>query len=334
MSGEAWSSEESQSGNELPHSKAKAATSRRTPKEGDVMRLQGMIGACVAAVLAIACASHAAEEQEPFTLVVMDPLAAPLACDCVQGYAQRDYTKLGEFLKPYVGEVRVVFAQSLEKSLDGKPIGRADVIIGKDSVIRYDAKKTKREVAPVAALTGKDGKTTQTGLFVVLNADPAEKVADLKGYRIFFGPEDCDEKSAAPLKLLKSAGVPTPEKIETCPACSEAATKVLELGPEVRSAAVISSYAEPLLEGCGTIKKGDLRVIGETPELPFVTAFVDSTLPAEARKKIVDGLMEVQYDINMLGALESKQGFVPYAATTPTLKPTAELSKKKAAVTP
>jgi len=39
------------------------------------------------------------------------------------------------------------------------------------------------------------------------------------------------------------------------------------------AATVISSYAQPLLEGCGTIKKGDLRVIGETDPMPFVVAF-------------------------------------------------------------
>ena len=33
------------------------------------------------------------------TLVVTDPLALPLACSCVQGYAQRKYEKLAHFLQ-------------------------------------------------------------------------------------------------------------------------------------------------------------------------------------------------------------------------------------------
>ena len=31
-------------------------------------------------------------------VVVMDPLAAQLACPCVKGYAQRDYDQLGTYL--------------------------------------------------------------------------------------------------------------------------------------------------------------------------------------------------------------------------------------------
>ena len=30
-------------------------------------------------------------EEKAFTLIVMDPLAAPLSCPCVEGYAQRKY---------------------------------------------------------------------------------------------------------------------------------------------------------------------------------------------------------------------------------------------------
>ena len=32
-------------------------------------------------------------------MVVMDPLALPLSCPCVKGYAQRNYDKLGEKLE-------------------------------------------------------------------------------------------------------------------------------------------------------------------------------------------------------------------------------------------
>src|SRR5262245_46785642 len=34
-----------------------------------------------------------------FVLVVMDPLALPLSCPCVKGYAQRDYDKLGKHIE-------------------------------------------------------------------------------------------------------------------------------------------------------------------------------------------------------------------------------------------
>src|SRR5207248_4045914 len=50
------------------------------------------------------------------------------------------------------------------------------------------------DLTPLAALSGKDGKTTQTGLVVVPAADPALLVSDLKGYRILFGPSDRSEE--------------------------------------------------------------------------------------------------------------------------------------------
>jgi len=267
--------------------------------------------ACALTFLACGVHATAAEELEGLTIVVMDPLSSELACDCVEGYAQRNYDKLGEYLQKFVDRpISVVYVQALGKALEEG--GRADLIIGKHSVIVSDAAKAEVEITPVAQLSGKDGSTTQTGLIVVLKDDPAKTVADLKGYRVLFGPADCDEKSAAPMKLLQANGVAIPDDPETCPACSDAAAKLLELGPTVRAAGVISSYAQPLLEGCGTVKKGDLRVIGESEKVPFVTAFFNKELPDATRERLLSGLMEVQYDIQMLIALESKVGFVLY----------------------
>lgn len=282
--------------------------------ETSQLRLRAMLAA--AALLSSATITNtarAAGDREPFTLVVMDPLAAPLACDCVEGYAQRKYEVLGEFLgKQLDREVRVVFGQSLVTALEREAKGRADLVIGKHSVVLFDAKQLKRKLKPIAALTGADGETTQTGLFVVRKDSPAQSVTDLAGYRIFFGPENCDEKSAAPIRLMKRAGVAAPKKIETVPACSDGAAKLMELGADVRAAAVISSYAKPLLEGCGTVKKGDLRIVGETKPLPFVTAFVDATLPAETQQRVAAALDEVQYEIGLLTALETRDGFVAW----------------------
>ena len=50
----------------------------------------------------------------PFTLVVMDPLAKPLSCPCVKGYAQRDYEKLSQKLQTLLDRpVKIVFNESL-----------------------------------------------------------------------------------------------------------------------------------------------------------------------------------------------------------------------------
>jgi outer membrane protein assembly factor BamB/ABC-type phosphate/phosphonate transport system substrate-binding protein len=256
---------------------------------------------------------EAGSKAEPLSLVVMDPLAAPLSCPCVAGYAQRKYEVLAEYLEKAVGRpVVLTFSESLTKALQKEGCTTAHVIIGKDSVVRADAKTNDFKVTPLAQLSGKDGKTTQTGLVVVPSADPAQSIADLKGYRIIFGPGDCSEKSSAARKLLEAAGVelPAPDKAEVSAACSDGALKIIEWGPDVRGAAVISSYAAPLLEGCGTIKKGDLRVVAETAPVPFITAFATDRVTKAERRAIRKLLYESGDDRDLLTALESMIGFV------------------------
>jgi len=240
----------------------------------------------------------------------MDPLAAPLSCPCVKGYAQRDYDKLAAHLETKLGRpVKIVYSESLVTALKSKTDGKADLIIGKHSVVLFDAAKAGLQVKQVGSLTGKDGATTQTGLIVVPTADKAKSVADLAGYRIIFGPKECDEKHAAALALLKSHKVGAPQEIETRSACDEGATLILELGKDQHGAAVISSYAKPLLEGCGTVKKGDLRVIGETAPVPFVAAFVSAQLDAKLQKAIQAELLALKNEPLLCLALETKAGF-------------------------
>ncbi len=244
-------------------------------------------------------------------MAVMDPLAAPLACECVKGFAQRDYGRLAGFLETYLGRpIEVVYAESLETAIRLAPQGRLDVIIGKQSVVRFDATRCRLAVQPVAMLTDKEGRTTLRGLFIVARDDPAAKLADLAGYRILFGPEDCAEKHAAALVALRAAGVPLPEQIETRPSCTNAALDVLENEGPARTAAVISDYARVLLEGCGTVKPGELRVVGQTPPVPFVTVFVVKELDRALCRRLAEGLQAVARDAELLTALESKSGFV------------------------
>jgi ABC-type phosphate/phosphonate transport system substrate-binding protein len=265
---------------------------------------------CLSGVSSVRAADPAGP---PLSLVVMDPLSKPLACDCVQGYAQRKYEKLGEFLTAKLHRpVQVYWSASLETAVAEQTSGQADIVIGKHSVVLFDAKQLEREFAPVASLTGADGSTTQTGLFVVRAADGAQKVEDLAGYRIFSGPEDCDEKSLAPMQLLKDHSVALPATIETYPACSNAATALVELEAGIKGAAIISSYAGPLLEGCGTIKKGDLRVVGTSDPVPFITAFVRADLPDAERQAVTQALLDVATDAELLIALETADGFVEY----------------------
>jgi ABC-type phosphate/phosphonate transport system substrate-binding protein/outer membrane protein assembly factor BamB len=262
----------------------------------------------------------------------MDPLALPLSCPCVEGYAQRDYDKLGAYLSERLGRpVHVTFAESFEKALAKKDCDGIDIAIGKDSVIRHDAKQKKMKVSPIAQLTGKNGLTTQTGLIVVRSADSAEQVEDLDGYRILYGTVECDEKFAAPRTLLSDAGIETvaAEAAETTVSCSDGACKIIEWGDAEKAAAVISSYAAPLLEGCGTIKKGDLRVVGETDPLPFVTAFVTDGVDKQLRTEIRDALLDVRNSKDLLTALETLNGFVAIDDTYRTLRKSLKLIEQQ-----
>jgi outer membrane protein assembly factor BamB/ABC-type phosphate/phosphonate transport system substrate-binding protein len=274
------------------------------------------VGLSVSLCFAILAAASGAEPpvKRPLTVVVLDPLAAPLACPCVQGYAQRKYEKLGEYLeKRLERRVQVVFAEALSRAIRGEAKGRADLIIGKQSLVKADAAELRLPIRPLAMLTGQDGSTTLTGLFVVPALDPAQRVADLKGYRILFGKTDADEKHSAALAALRAAGVEVPKEPETREGCSDAAAEILEKKERPRErpeAAVISSYAIALLEGCGTIDKGALRVIGKTEPVPFVTAFASAMVAPDDEKQITSALLAVRDDPKLLAALETKAGFV------------------------
>jgi ABC-type phosphate/phosphonate transport system substrate-binding protein len=270
-----------------------------------------------------------AEDTKPadeLVIVVMDPLAKPLSCPCVAGYAQRDYEVLGAAMKKALGrEVRVVFNESLVAAQKKDEIQRVDLVIGKQSVILHDAKASNLSVKKIAMLTGKDGMTTQRGLVVVATDDPAKKIGDLKGYSIYFGPKECDEKHAAAMKLMKKDGVEIPAKFDTAVACDEGAIRILEMAEKgERGCAVISSYAKPLLEGCGQVPKGAIRVVGETEEVPFIAAYINSSLDESSQKLITDALLKTTAtDVALRVALETKRGFVGVEEIE------AELAKKK-----
>jgi ABC-type phosphate/phosphonate transport system substrate-binding protein len=248
-----------------------------------------------------------------WTIIVMDPMAAPLACDCVQGYAQRKYERFADYLSDKTGKkVRVVWSESLTKALADEAKGKADLVIGKDSVIRHDAKNSKRDLLPIAQLTDMQGSVMQRGLFVVLKEDPAATLLDIEGYSILWGPEDCDEKSAAPRETLKELELEVTDGNE-CASCSIAAKQLAADGLAKKQVAVISSYAAPLLEGCGTIQKGDLRIIGNSDDVPFISVFADANLAKSDQDAIASALLQMKSP-EMLAALETKEGFLLYGS--------------------
>ncbi|MEM9365410.1 MAG: PQQ-binding-like beta-propeller repeat protein [Planctomycetota bacterium] len=271
-----------------------------------------------------------ADEPRPLSMIVMDPLAAPLSCPCVEGYAQRQYGELAKHLQGHLNRrVEVTFADSLELAMQ-RSGGRADLIIGKHSVVESDASSARIRLVPLLQLTDKEGSTTQHGLVVVNNEDPARSAKDLVGYNIIFGPAEADEKHAAALGLLASAGVTPPKQLMIGEACSEGACQVIELGPDSMTAAVISSYAQPLLEGCGTIKKGELRVVGRTASVPFITAFASKRLAAKDRTGLRKALEAASEEPEVLEALESLFGFLPMAKVQRTVSRSSQTANAAA----
>jgi ABC-type phosphate/phosphonate transport system substrate-binding protein len=102
---------------------------------------------------------------------------------------------------------------------------------------------------------------------------------------------------------------------------------LMELPKGTKAAAVISSYAGPLLEGCGKVAKGDLRVIGESKPVPFITLFVRAEMPSADQKALAEALDEVGLDAQMLIDLETASGFLPWKEEAP--ESSADTTKKK-----
>ena len=267
------------------------------------------MGLALVLVALTACVST--RPKAPLRIVVMDPLAAPLACDCVAGYAQRRYERLGDFLAQRLGRPVVVSWSEALADPRARLDDGVDLVIGKLSVVAHDARQVGLRIRTVAMLSGNDGAITQTGLFVVRGDDPAKTIEDLKGRRLCFGPAEADEKRAAPLATLEAFNLPVPEPLLAKPSCSATAMAVIEKEAE---AGVVSSYAKPLLEGCGAIQKGEVRIVGKTDPVPFIAVVATDRVDAAAERAIVEALLAVRDDKALLAALESRDGFVPLPA--------------------
>lgn len=270
---------------------------------------------CSLLLLACRLPSVAATTNQELVLIVMDPMARELACACIRGYAQRDYAKLAAVLEKELRQpVLVEFSDNLGDSMAKFRPHRDIVVIGKDSVVKHDAEPAGLNCRPVAQLTGLDGTTTLTGLFVAKSSDRTTSLKALGGRKILFGLENEEEKHGAALAALRAAGVTPPERPETRDSCSDAAHDLMDSSESPPPVAVISSYALALLEGCGSIKKGDLKVVGKTEPVPFITAFLADSMDAEKQKRLVGALLATKANSSLLQSIESKGGFLPVAA--------------------
>ena len=288
------------------------------------LRRAGLAAALAATVWAVGCrkarqAAPAPSTQpttrpaagEPLRIIVMDPLADQLACACVGGFAQRKYPDLCRFLSRRLGRpVAYAHAESLAR---GQEVceGKADLIIGRRSLVTYDAAETAAAARPIAMLTDRKGATDLSGLFVVRADDPAKALPDLAGRRLLLGPPDSAETHADALAALKAHNVAPAGPPETRRGCNAAALAVLD---KEADAAVVCDYSLRLMEGCGVLDPGSLRVIGKTAPAPFVTVFATGRVDPAAEKAILDALRAVRDDPKLLEAMESRDGFVPAVA--------------------
>ena len=72
--------------------------------------------------------------EKPVQVVVMDPLALPLSCSCVEGIGQRRYDQLADHLGQALGRpFKLTFEESLDLALR-RMKAKPDFIIGKDAV--------------------------------------------------------------------------------------------------------------------------------------------------------------------------------------------------------
>ena len=269
-------------------------------------------------LITLLCLSFGAKTlaAEPFVIAVMDPLAKELACACIDGFAQRDYKALANYLQetgdPAFAKIELVFASSLPVALRKSSTKKVGMVIGKDSVVRAELQRAKIASTGIARLLNKTGDTVGfTGLVIVAADDPAKIVADLKNHRLLFGPPECEEKYDAAIKLFKKHGVPIPDKPETIDKCTEAGFAILENETDVPIAAVVSDYALALIEGCDLIEKGALRVIDKTESVPFIGIYVTESVDQKMAEKLFGYLLRTGGEPKLKQALET-QGFMNY----------------------
>lgn len=263
-------------------------------------------------VLALSAFFHAATAGgvESLRIAMGDPLSKQLACDCVKGYAQRDYSVLAELLQKTLGRpVELVTAVSVEAArplFNGKD---PDIFIGKTG--------PNKRFPCLARLTDPKGKTTLRGFFVVPAGSGVKVLSDCVEWKLILGPTDQDEKNGLALDALKKVGCKVSAEQPIAESCMQAVRKMLD-EKNGRTAAVVSDYAWPLLSACGAAESGELKIIGQTEETEFIGVFAVN-LPLAEFNRIRKAFLAVSTDERLRRALESKQGFVPAPTDAPRI---------------
>ena len=274
--------------------------------------LRASVLACVVACMWTGWAADSTQHTHPQSntihIAIMDPLAAELSCPCVPDYAQRKYAFLGQQLSVILARpVEIQFCTSLQNATNNNA-AIPDYVIGKKSIVEYDAQCLEKRFLKIASLTDKSGSIFFTGLFVVPTNSSIKTIRDLSGKKILFGPAECEEKSAAAFAALAEAGLAPVNETNTVSACTLAAAALVAGKAD---AAVISSYAEPLLAGCHVIEPGALRIIGSTKPIEFIAAYSTGTQSEKEVEQMTRALKKASNVSSVRKKMETKNGFVP-----------------------
>jgi outer membrane protein assembly factor BamB/ABC-type phosphate/phosphonate transport system substrate-binding protein len=279
------------------------------------------------ALAAVTLAQTSAQKKpaaDPLVLIVLDPLSRELACACVKGFGQRDYRKLSGRLQEKLNQrVSIEFSDDLADTVELLGPGREFLVIGDRSQVTHAATKAKLKLDPVCELSDRDGSSTLAASFVVRSDDSARELKDLAGRKVLMGLAQTDERFALSQAALRDAGI-EPPKPEKHLIYTDAALDLLDSEATPLPFAVVPSYALVMLQGCGSVKPGNLKVIGQTRPAPFITAFLSSNIPAERKRRIVTELLAVQSDPKLLEALETKEGFRPLSHSKTASAPGTE----------
>ncbi|MBX3731801.1 MAG: PQQ-binding-like beta-propeller repeat protein [Verrucomicrobiae bacterium] len=257
---------------------------------------------------------------DPISMVVMDPLAAELACVCVKGHGQRNYRRLASRLEHSLQErIGIEFSDDLKDTLAHGGVSSQLILIGDRSLVNHAAEQVGLKCRPLCELTDRDGTTSQPAVFLARSDDAVRSLSDLAGRTLLFGLPPADARHAAALRALRGAGVEASVTLELRDTFSTAALDLLDAETAPLPTIVVPGYALPMLEGCGTVPPGRLRVVGRSDPVPFTTVFVSEAVSAGRRTQLLKALLDVNQDSRLLALLESRDGFkVPPASAGPT----------------
>lgn len=274
-------------------------------------RLRLCVSAALAWVLLWSMVSSTwAAKEKPLTFVVMDPLSKELACACVKGYGQRDYRKLTAYLAQELKrDIAIEFSDDLTETLKAIGADHELVVVGEYSRMLKEAGVARLKIRPLCGLSDPEGDTNIHAVLVAQSKDSVQNLQGITGRKILFALADTEANHKTLQNCLSTVGLTQTPTLEKRSQYTDAALDVLDSTEPNPPVALVPSYAMRLLQGCGSIKPGELKVIGKTDSFPFITLFVNERLDQTMEAKLEQALLSVGKDAKLLELMESKDGF-------------------------